>query len=231
MNPYPLHSRVRVGDEYGTIVHVALGEQAEALARPFYHIAFDGDKTEGIQNKRIVLHEDIKECWDAGAPVVQIPIDAALFEKFLNSYCVSELGNAQQWDKKNPKRGLPVHIPNPVEWNSRLRINVGGAYDCENNQWDYLELLPLVPLVEYAGEMREPTFKQRGYQGYRVVCEQGEFVISDEPVAVCSTTPVRIPRDDDEEMAAPKQTKKRAASQQRAAETESVIEQLSFMEK
>lgn len=202
MNPYLLHSRVRVGDEHGTIVHV------EPTARPFYHVAFDGDTSPDendpkhkrrIQNTRVVLHEDIIECWTDGEPANPISVDAELFEKFLECDCVA-IGTTSG-EKKNKKKGAAAAptIPPPVLWRDTYWILTGAAYDCDNDQWAHATIYPLAPRTEYAGEIREPGIVHRGYGGICVTCDLGKFVILDKPVAVCPMAPVRIAEDENDD--------------------------------
>jgi hypothetical protein len=248
MNTYPVDARVRVGQEHGTITAIGASVNGDPLARPFYHVAFDGDTSPDetdkkgkrrIQNTRIVLHEDILQCWYDGGPFNPVQVEAALLEKFvgedspewLGPIVTAEMGGG----KKNARRADAIAIPNPVEWDGRFWINTGSCYDVGARCWLYAELYPLVPLAEYEGEIREPHFTRHSYGGYRVCCDLGEFVIDDHPVSVCGdvpirTTPVRMSHEDKDEPRQPQARRRRSDSRPEPSKSAAVPRQASYFD-
>jgi hypothetical protein len=180
MTPYPVNSRIRVGEQCGSVVVIGKGEHGEDLPRPFYHVKFDGD-----DDTKIVLHEDIRECFFNGMPFIIVLVDIKTFAKFEadENAVTFQTVSAKKNGKIPPTKGKVIY------WRDHYWITTGGAWMetddpdvCERNDaftLSYVEIEMVIPRAEWKDEIRAPHFTHGSHRGYVVTAPDGDYVCAD----------------------------------------------------
>lgn len=171
MIPYPVNARVRVGEQWGSIETIARDENNKPLARPFYHVRFNTNET------RIVLHEEIYECYVNGLPYVTVLVDAETFLLFDDdANHVTFSSSAETLPRK--KLHTPGTPANVIAWRDAFWIVTGGCWiNTSDTVWQthpdalltVLKIENVVPLAHYPHMTREPHYAHASHTGYLIV--------------------------------------------------------------